>query len=232
MIGNQTMDDHVRPRHLYSHGRTCTCSSFHRRPLILVAFHICYLVDCASIHEMSTLVTRFQCILDIFIHYGHIDLLYIFSYYGDIDPLYIFKFHGYLDHLYIFTMEILIYYILYVAMTTHVTFCISCLFMAIVLLCIRYCSMYLQSYAKIDYCTILMDGYFFHLVLHHSTYGMDFIIYFDHHVTPPTSHIRGESVIAYFTTPGRSHIYGLPCPSVDSLYPMDLYYTLMFQDHP
>ena len=35
-----------------------------------------------------------------------------------------------------------------------------------------------------------------------------------------------------FTTLGRSHIYGLPCPSVDSLDPMDLYYALMFQDHP
>ena len=33
-------------------------------------------------------------------------------------------------------------------------------------------------------------------------------------------------------TPGRSHIYGLPCPSADSLDPMDLYYTLMFQVHP
>ena len=51
------------------------------------------------------------------------------------------------------TLEILIYCILYVAMTTHVTFCISCLFMAIVLLCIRDCSMYLQSYAEIYYCT-------------------------------------------------------------------------------
>ena len=40
------------------------------------------------------------------------------------------------------------------------------------------------------------------------------------------------STIADFTTPGRSHIYGLPCPSADSLDPMDLYYALMFQDHP
>ena len=31
-----------------------------------------------------------------------------------------------------------------------------------------------------------------------------------------------------FTTHGWSHIYGLPCPSVDSLDPMDWYYTLMF----
>ena len=39
-------------------------------------------------------------------------------------------------------------------------------------------------------------------------------------------------VIAYFTTLPRSHIYGLPCPSADSLDPIDLYYTFMFQDHP
>ena len=37
-----------------------------------------------------------------------------------------------------------------------------------------------------------MDGWFFHLVLHHSKYGMDFIMYFGHHVTPLTSHIRGH----------------------------------------
>ena len=51
--------------------------------------------------------------------------LYIFSFYGDIDPLYIF------------IMDILIYYILYVVMTTHVTFCISCIFMAILLFVFR-----------------------------------------------------------------------------------------------
>ena len=44
--------------------------------------------------------------------------------------------------------------------------------------------------------------------------------------------LRLLSIIAYFTTLGSSNIYGLPCPSIDSLDPMDLYYTLMFQDHP
>ena len=38
-------------------------------------------------------------------------------------------------------------------------------------------------------------------------------------------------VIADFTTHGSPQIYGLPYPSIDSLDPMDLYYTLMFQDH-
>ena len=37
-----------------------------------------------------------------------------------------------------------------------------------------------------------------------------------------------NTVIADFTTHGWSHIYGLPCPSADSLNPMDWYYTLMF----
>ena len=32
---------------------------------------------------------------------------------------------------------------------------------------------------------------------------------------------QGASVIVDFTTPGESHFYGLPYPSVDSLYPMD-----------
>ena len=161
MTGDQTMDYYVRPRHLYSHSRTCTCSRLCRRPSRLVAFHICYLLDRSSVHEISALVTWFQCMSDIFSHYG------------DLDPLYIFSFHGDHDPLYIFIMEILIYYILYVAMTTHVTFCISCLFMAIVLLCIRDCYMYLQSCADFDYCIILLDGWFFHLVLHHSTSRMD-----------------------------------------------------------
>ena len=149
------MEHLVRPQHLYSRDETCTHSSLHRIPPSLVAFHICYLLDCASVNEISTLVIWFHCMLDIFNHYGDLDPLYIFTLYGDLNPLYIF------------IVNIFIYYILYVAMTTHVTFCISCLFMSIVLLCIRDCYMYLQSYAEIDYCTILMDGWFFHLVLHH-----------------------------------------------------------------
>ena len=116
----------------------------------------------------------------------------IFSHYGDLDPLYIFSFYGDIDPLYIFIMEILIYCILYMAMTTHVTFFISRLFMAIVLLCIWDCYMYLQSHVEIYHYIVLMSGWFFHLGLHYSTYGMDFIMYFGHHVTPLTSHIRGH----------------------------------------
>ena len=50
-------------------------------------------------------------------------------------------------------------------------------------------------------------------------------MYFSHRITPMTSHIRGESVTADFTTHGGSHLYGLPCPSADSLDPMDHFCT-------
>ena len=99
-----------------------------------------------------------------------------------------------------FTLETLIYCILYMAMTTHVTFCISCIFMAIVLLCIQDWCMYLQSYVEIDYCIALMSGQFFHLGLHYYNYGMDFIMYFGHHITPLTSHIRGNLLQLFYHT--------------------------------
>ena len=130
------MMDYVWPQNLYSHSRTCTHSSLCRRLSILVAFPICYLLDYASVHEISTLVTWFQCMSDIFSHYGDLDPLYIFIFYEDHDPLYIF------------IMEILIY--LYCTWWwPHISYFVSCLFMAIVLLCIRDCCMYLQSYAEI-----------------------------------------------------------------------------------
>ena len=81
---------------------------------------------------------------DIYSHYGDLDLLYIFSLCGDLGPLYIF------------IMEILIYSILYVAMTTHVKLFMSCLFMAIVLLCIRDCYIYLHLCAEFDHCIVLI----------------------------------------------------------------------------
>ena len=160
MTSNQTMNYYVWPRHLYSNSRTCTCSNFCRRLSRLVAFHICYLLDYAGVHGISVLMTWFQCMLDIFSHYG------------DLDPWYIFSFHGNLGPLYIFIMEILIYCMLYVVMTTHVIVCKPWLFMAIVLLCVWDYYMYLQSCAEFDYCIIILDCWFFHLVLHHSTSGV------------------------------------------------------------
>ena len=48
----------------------------------------------------------------------------------------------------------------------------------------------LESQVEIDYCIVLMSGWIFHLGLHYYTSGMDYIMYFNHHVTPLTSHIR------------------------------------------
>ena len=71
-----------------------------------------------------------------------------------------------------------------------------------------------------------IDGW---LVLPPSSSSLHFwdglIMYFGHRITPLASHIRGASVTDNFTTHGRSHIYGLPCPSVDSLDPMDYFCT-------
>ena len=161
MTGNQTMDYYVQPRHIYSHSRTCsTCH-------VLVEFCIEDLWDWwHSIYATSLIMPvfmRFQlswfdssvfqtssAIMEILIHC-------ISSY----------------------SMEILIpcissswifWSIIYCAWRWPHMSHFVCLFMAIVLLCIRDCYMYLQSYANIDYCTILMDGWFFHLVLHQSTF--------------------------------------------------------------
>ena len=91
MTGNQTTDYYVWPRHIYSHSRTCTCIGLCRIPFNLVAFHICFLLDRANVHEMSALVIWFHYMLDIFIHYGDLDPFYFFIHYGDSDLLYIVR---------------------------------------------------------------------------------------------------------------------------------------------
>ena len=114
--------------------------------------------------------------------------------------------------------------ILYVAMTTHVIFCIMpihghCTLMYLGLLYVLavMCRVWLLYY------TI---GW---LVLPPGSSSLHFwdglIMYFIHHITPMTSHIRGASITADFTTHGGSHLYGLPCPSADSLYPMNHFCT-------
>ena len=112
MTGNQTMDYYVRPRHLYLHSRTCTRSSLCRRLSRLVASLICYLLDRASVHEISALVTWFQYMSDISSHYGDLDLLYIFSHFWR-SWSFVYLHHGDSDLC-----------ILYMAMTTYVIFCI------------------------------------------------------------------------------------------------------------
>ena len=75
MTGNQTMNYYVRPRHLYSHSRTCTRSGLCGRILRLVASLICYPLDHASVHEISSLMTwssicqTFPATMEILIYY-------------------------------------------------------------------------------------------------------------------------------------------------------------------
>ena len=179
MTGNQRMDYYVQPWHLYSHSRTCTRSGLCRRPYILVASLICYLLDHASVHEISSLLTWFQYMSDISSHYGDLDPLYIFSLHGDHDPLYIF------------IMEIPSY--LYCTWWwPHMSYFVSCLFMAIVLLCIQDCYIYLQLCAEFDHCIVLIGW----LVLPLGSSSLHFwdvlIMYFGHCMTPLTSHIKGH----------------------------------------
>ena len=109
-----------------------------RRPSRLVEFHICYLLDHANVHEISALMTWFQCMSDISSHYG------------DLEPLYIF------------IMEILIY-VYCTWWWPLMWYFVSCLFMAIVLLCIRDCYMYLQLCAELYHCTMLIGWPVFHM---------------------------------------------------------------------
>ena len=83
MTGNQTMDYYVRPRHLYSHSRTCTRSGLCRRLSRLVASLICYLLDRASVHEISALVTC-SSICQTFLATMEILICYISSAYVEI----------------------------------------------------------------------------------------------------------------------------------------------------
>ena len=172
------MDYYVRPRHLYSHSRTCTRSGLCRRLFRLMASLICYLLECASVHEISALVTWFQYMSDISSHYGDLDLLYISVF-----------------------MEIMIlcisslwrFWSMYIVRgDDHTCYIVSCLFMAIVLLCIRDCYIYLQLCAKLYHCIVLIGW----LVLPLGSSSLHFwdglIMYFGHCMTPLTSHIRGH----------------------------------------
>ena len=161
------MEYYVRPWHLYSHSKTCTRIGLCRRPSSLVEFHICYLLDRASVHEISALVTWFQYMSN------------ISSFYGDHGPLYIF------------IMEILIY--VYCTWRWPLMwYLVSCLFMAIVLLCIRDCYMYLQY---VQSCIIVLCwlGGWSSIWDPSSLHFCDgLIMYFGHCMTPLTSHIMGH----------------------------------------
>ena len=74
MTCNQMMDYYVRPRHLYSHSRTCTRSSLCRRPSRLVASLIFYSLIMPVFMRFqlswldSTICQTFLAIMEILIH--------------------------------------------------------------------------------------------------------------------------------------------------------------------
>ena len=82
--------------------------------------------------------------------------------------------------------------VFYINRYEYMSYFVSCLFMAIVLLCIRDCCIYLQLCAELYHCIVLIGW----LVLPlgssslHFSYGI--IMYFGHSMTPLTSHIRGQ----------------------------------------
>ena len=178
MTGNQTMDYYVWPRHLYLHSRTCTCSKLCRRLSywwhsryatslivpVFMRFHLSWLD--------SSIFQTFPALMEILIYY-------IFSHYG---------YHG---PLYVFIMEILVY----VYSTWRwplMWYLVSCLFIAIVLLCIWDCYMYLQY---VQSCIIVLCwlGGWSSIWDSSSLHFWDGIImYFGHRMTPLTSHIRGH----------------------------------------
>ena len=100
MNGNQTMDHHVWPRHIYSCDGTCTNSGFCRRHSSLVAFHMYYLFYHASIYEMLALMTRFHYIIKYLHPLWRSLSLYIVC--GDDHTwhLYIMPFHGHCTLMY------------------------------------------------------------------------------------------------------------------------------------
>ena len=173
------MDYYVRPRHLYSHSRACNHIKLCRIPSSLLAFHICYLLDCTIVHEISALVTWFQYMSDISSHYGDLDTLYIFSLHGDHYPLYIF------------IMEILIY-IYCTWWWPHMSYFVSCLFHG-------HCTlMYpILLYLLVVMCRVSILYCIVRWIVHppgssslHFWDGL--IMYFGHPMTPLTSHIRGH----------------------------------------
>ena len=126
--------------------------------------------------QNPTLVTWFQYMSNISSHYGYLDLLYIFSHFGDHGPLCIF------------IMDILIY-VYCTWLWPHMWYHVSCLFMAIVLLCIQDCYMYLQS-CMIVLCWLGGWSSIWDPSSLHFWDGL--IMYFGHRIIPLTSHIRGH----------------------------------------
>ena len=172
------MDYYVWPKHLYSHSRTCTHSCLCIRPSILVASFICYLLDHASVQEISNLMNWFH-ICQIFPSIMEILIHYISSVFMEIMILCI-------------SSSWRFWSIYIVHGDDHICHIVSCLFMAIGLLCIRDCYIYLQLCAEFDHYIVLFGW----LVLPLGSSSLHFwdglLMYFSHRMTPLTSHIRGH----------------------------------------
>ena len=74
----------------------------------------------------------------------------------------------------------------------HTCYIVSCLFMAIVLLCIRDCYIYLQLCAELYHCILLIGWLVLPLGASSLHFWDGLIMYFDHRMTPMTSHIKGH----------------------------------------
>ena len=134
MTGHQMMEYYGRPQHLYSHGRTCTRRILCRIISRLVAFHICYLPVFmrSQLSWLDSSVCQISSsIMEILIHC-------ISSYFMEIMILCISS--SWIFRIYLYCLW----------RWPHMSYFVSCLLiMAIVLLCIRDCCMYLQSYVEI-----------------------------------------------------------------------------------
>ena len=156
MTDNQTMDYYVGPQHLYSHSRTCTRSSLCRRLSRLVASLPPWSCQCSwdfSSRDLIPIYVRYFQPLwrswsTIYLQPSWRSWYFVYIHHGDSDI-----------------------YILYVVMTTHVIFCIMPIHGHFTLMYLG--PLYVLAVICRDICTVLMDGWFFHLVLHHSTSRMD-----------------------------------------------------------
>ena len=85
--------------------------------------------------------------------------------------------------------------------------------------------MYVQLYAELYYGVMLIGWMVFHLgTFITSLLGWTYNVFRPLYYPSDLTH-QGAYVIVDFTTHGRSHIYGLPCPSKNSLDPMDHFCT-------
>ena len=74
----------------------------------------------------------------------------------------------------------------------HICHIVSCLFMAIVLLCIQDCYIYLQLCVELYHCIVLIGWMVLPLGSSSLHFWDGLIMYFSHRMTPLTSHIRGH----------------------------------------